>query len=154
MEGFSKISRNLSPADFTLLENFVCEIYGSKEEDINLTRFELYKKGALPSLMPPNKDCLELHCMRSAYQASVWTDLGNQLDMDAAIGFGWEIVDGQLEILWRRKEEAPADIQKVGDVTVYNIYFTDSVSGYNLYFTDTVSSYNNYFTDTVSVYNI
>lgn len=121
MEGFSKISRNLSPADFTLLENFVCEIYGSKEEDINLTRFELYKKGALPSLMPPNKDCLELHCMRSAYQASVWTDLGNQLDMDAAIGFGWEIVDGQLEILWRRKEEAPADILKVGVVTVYYI---------------------------------
>ena len=78
------------------MESFVCRLYAPSSSvcDINNLRYLLFctKRGEVESsLLPPCKDCLQLHIQRTNYQAAVWRHcLERQLDIQEPNGHGWK----------------------------------------------------------------
>ena len=114
--GFENIHQSLNPTPeaFRLIELFVCKLYGSKATQVNDARYRLYKTGTTsPSLLPPNDDALAQHVLRALYQAMVWCDMSNQLNIPSPDGHGWKETDGALDIVWRLKDIAHPQYLKV-----------------------------------------
>ena len=95
----------------TELEAFVCVLYGSKEESsIDKMRLNLFqKKDVAFESLPPNKDCLEQHCMRASYHAAIHRrSLQQVIAAPPPSDHGWIVgKDGGLAYKWMSIDETP-----------------------------------------------
>ncbi|KAJ8338104.1 hypothetical protein SKAU_G00370700 [Synaphobranchus kaupii] len=86
--------------------------------DVNDLRYLLFctKRGEVESsLLPPCRDCLQLHIQRANYQAAVWTHcLEGQPDIPEPNRHGWKTDDkgthGQGSIVMEKGEGPPQDL--------------------------------------------
>ena len=104
------------------LENFTCHLYVPKTSSskINELRYHLFcaKKGEVEShLLPPCRDCLVQHTLRSNYQAAIWRRcLEQNPSIPSREGRGWKIekegpdLDVQLVVHWMTGQPAPQAI--------------------------------------------
>ena len=96
----------LSQTTRDVLEEYVCSLYGFKnEKDINVVRYKIFTNGKKlpdPQRLPPTSDALQLHFRRSDYQVYEWKNALNcdfePLDPN---GNGWYIADGMIKIKWQ-----------------------------------------------------
>ena len=76
VQAFCQLGSSFCVQDDTLkcLQRFVCHLYGyDRENDVNTTRYSIFKKGKFSEeLLPPTEDVLLLHIKRSNYQAYIW----------------------------------------------------------------------------------
>ena len=105
----------LSDDHFEIVQKFVCELYGHKEENTNIVRYKLYaaKQGKLdPKSLPPCSDSLKLHTERALYQAFIWRNcLKSHPDIPSPVGHGWEVDDnGDYAITWNSVNPAPDEV--------------------------------------------
>ena len=81
------------------MESFVCQMYAPSSDicDINDLRYLMFctKRGEMESsLLPPCRDCLQLHTQRANYQAAVWRQcLEGQPGIPDPKGHGWKTDD-------------------------------------------------------------
>ena len=69
------ISWNVPSELFSVIEEFVCDLYGKKIRNVNLLRYGMYcaKEGNIePDNLPPCHSSLKLHVTRANYQAGIW----------------------------------------------------------------------------------
>ena len=105
----------LSQTTRDVLEEYVCSLYGFKnEKDINVVRYKIFTNGKKlpdPQRLPPTSDALQLHFRRSNYQVYEWKNALNcdfePLDPN---GNGWYIADGMINIKWQTQLPAPEAI--------------------------------------------
>ena len=98
-----------------VLEEFVCKLYGVKEEtDINICRYEIFSKvKKIPDLqkLSPTNDALYFHFYRANYQC---LECKNALNPDHVMedpaGKGWIIENDYLAIHWTTKKPAQDSI--------------------------------------------
>lgn len=74
---FLGTSWDISEESFRAMESFVCRMYAPSSNvcDVNDLRYLLFctKRGEMESsLLPPCRDCLQMHIQRANYQAAVW----------------------------------------------------------------------------------
>ena len=107
-------SLDIEDAILCSIEQMVCSAYGfPNEENINEVRYMKCcgKKLPEPTRLPPTKDELKQHVLRSNYQAFIWK---RALEGEPAIpdpdGYGWDLDDGHLSIHWMDNRPAPDEI--------------------------------------------
>ena len=80
--------------DFSAIENFVCTACRYKCKDVNKLRFLIFSKSYENNLrkLPPTKDALKLHVLRSAYVAGwIWgTALNFEVARPSPFMWGWK----------------------------------------------------------------
>ena len=104
----------LSEELFSKLNEFTCQLYGSKSPNmqVNDFRYHLFcsKKGEVEShQLPPCQDSFHKHAQRANYQTAIWRrSLEKEADIPSPVGFGWklETVD-DLVIDWMDGTPAP-----------------------------------------------
>ena len=67
-------SRELSVETLKNIEEFVCELYGKKCNDLDFLRYDLYctKGGKVErEALPPSCSSLKLHIFRANYQSAI-----------------------------------------------------------------------------------
>ena len=78
------------------LEHFTCHLYGPKTSSTNVNelRYHLFcaKKGEVEShLLPPCRDCLFKHALRSNFQPAIWRRcLEQNPSIPSPEGRGWK----------------------------------------------------------------
>ena len=97
-----------------VVEDFICERYGKKCQNINLLRYDLYcaKGGKVePEALPPCRSSLKLHVLRANCQSAVWRrSLFLQPNVPSPCGHGWEICEDTITIQWLGSKPAPEEI--------------------------------------------
>ena len=96
---------DIDDALLSLLEEYVCNLFGKKQKDINKVRYTIFKnvyekKGKIQDLsfLPPCRQSLLLHCRRSNYIAIVWRSCFDaEIDFDNISNHGWS---NDAEIVW------------------------------------------------------
>ena len=82
----------LSEEQANCLEAFVCSLYNqSTTSSVNKAIANIFKETMkIDSTMPPNKECLHLHCLRSLYQTALWRQsLTPVILAPSPVDFGW-----------------------------------------------------------------
>ena len=95
------------------LGEFVCLLYGDKiSTTVDECRYQLFKSGKYSNeALPPNGDSLQQHIKRANFQSLAWNRcLSAQLQLPPAVGNGWSLKDGQLEIMWMTRPSAPESL--------------------------------------------
>lgn len=108
-------SWDLKPDVFEVVEEFTCQMYSKNTPTVHVNdlRYEIFscKKGSVESgQLPPCRDTLLQHTLRSNYQAAIWKrSLENLPDIpEASSEHGWQIDDnGDLTIKWMTGMPAP-----------------------------------------------
>lgn len=111
IEAFSELGMtwNVSEETLTILESFVCHMYGKKDSaelgiSVDDLRYDVYcrKNGKVScASLPPCKDVLYQHIKRSNYQARIW-----RMCLDASVEecdpseHGWGVDDSGLFVKW------------------------------------------------------
>ena len=93
------ISWNVSSELFSVMEEFVYDLYGKKIKNVNLLRCEMYcaKGGKIePGELPPCRSSLKLHVTRANYQAGIWNRAmlmknGKYVRAFMNIGISWNV---------------------------------------------------------------
>ena len=71
-----ELLRDLGKGDIaieTIAEKFVCRLYNTQDvTTMDKARSQLFMKSRAPESLPPTRDALSFHIMRSHYQATVW----------------------------------------------------------------------------------
>ena len=102
----------LSATVLEVLEEYVCKLYGVKNEtDINRARYKLFTnrtKLPEPQKLPPTKDALILHLKRVNFQTPEWKSaLVAQTEYRDPAENGWKrTAENTLKIQWTEKEPA------------------------------------------------
>ena len=86
------------------IEKYVCNLYSSKESNINEARFKIFEKKQLRSKqitdlsnLPPCKRTLAFHLTRANYVAKLWKSSGTAMvDLPSPCGNGW-CDDGKIQ---------------------------------------------------------
>ena len=97
METFHELGRSwdIEDDDLLRLERFVCELYGSKLDGVNLLRHKKYcaNQGKIDAKnLPLCFDSLKYHSMRANYQVAVWCRCLDTIpDIPSPDGNGWSI---------------------------------------------------------------
>ena len=96
-------------------QQFICEMYGHKGDDVNKVRYKLYaaKKGRVdPRLIPPCFDSLKIHFARAMYQVHIWRNcLVGHPDIPSPVGRGWDLNENRdFVIKWNSINPAPDEI--------------------------------------------
>ena len=74
--------------------------------DIDANRFDLFSTSAAE--IPPSKNALKLHIMRSAYQSGwVWRNTLSASTPPSVLEWGWEIVQDEDQLTLKWVEEIP-----------------------------------------------
>ena len=61
--------------------------------------------------LPPSIGCLKKHILRANYQAYIWRNrLEKMLILPSPDGFGWKLIDEDLEIDWTDDKPAPDSV--------------------------------------------
>ena len=87
---------DIDEALLSLLEEYVCNLFGKKQKDVNKVRYTIFenvyeKKGKIQdlSLLPPCRQSLLLHCRRSNHIAKVWRSCFDaEIDFDYILNHG------------------------------------------------------------------
>ena len=101
---------------YELSEQFVCTLYGRKEDhDVNDVRCKMYcaKRGKCEAnQLPPCKSSLRKHVQRANYQCRIWREtLTPMVNIPDPVTHGWEVGDdGSLEIDWMDYQPAPDEV--------------------------------------------
>ncbi|XP_062498902.1 uncharacterized protein LOC134176238 [Corticium candelabrum] len=93
-----------------LCEEFVCKIYGKKSfTSVNSLRYHLVCTATSTSYtdLPPTHDTFVQHVRRSNYQAFLWKQCLQHGEVPSPIGHGWDIDDGDINVLWMTLSSAP-----------------------------------------------
>eukprot|EP00794_Sanderia_malayensis_P012433 gene12433-13718_t len=111
-ESFSSLGRSFPPPDRLIneLNKYVCLLYGDVVSgDVDECRYQIFKTGKYSDdALPPNRDTLWKHIERANYQSAIWNNcLAAELQIPSPVGNGWEILDGQLTIVWMTQPPAP-----------------------------------------------
>ena len=96
-----------------LCEKFVCLLYGSKTfTDVNLLRYDMFATKATESeYLPPTKDALRQHVIRSNYQAGIWLrSLQSKPQLPGADENGWYETGDGLAVQWMMQRPAPDEL--------------------------------------------
>ena len=110
---------NLSDDLLNKIQQFVCQIYGSRKEKVNDTRYELFhrkynnqNKIVDMSSLPPCESVLKLHIMRANYVACLWKKSKiAMIDLPNVIYHGWQ-PDGQIQ--WIQDDNIyPQDVEDI-----------------------------------------
>ena len=108
-------SWELTDETFELLEEYVCKLYGCREDNVDQVCFQLFQKKLKRekkiidlSLLPPCKSVLLLHTKRANCVAKIWRCSNEaQLQVPDFKMHGW---DANCKIKWLEKE-FPDNIQ-------------------------------------------
>ena len=115
VEMFSVLGSEWDLADSlkTDLKRYVCCLYGSKRENVNDTRFDLFerkqRKGVIVDLsnIPPCQSALHLQMDRANYVARLWRTSNSAMqNAPSPVGYGWD-QDGDIQWV---EEILPEDI--------------------------------------------
>ena len=114
-QAFSELS--LLPSEDTVnrhlgvIEKLVIAVYrGDTGVDIDANRFDLFSTSAAGNVreIPPSKNALKLHIMRSAYQSGwVWRNTLSASTPPSVLEWGWEIVQDEDQLTLKWVEEIP-----------------------------------------------
>ena len=89
------------------VNSFVCHLYSHDvtDGDVNTVRINIFcRKTRDVERIPPTKDALALHLLRSVYQASIWVSAcSSHIDLPRLEDHGWVVKDGKVEPLWITK---------------------------------------------------
>ena len=105
--------------NFRALENFVVAAYNFKdrkpEVTLEETRYNFFTMTAKMDLrlLPPSKNALKMHVLRSSYQAGwIWGNAISQRTPPEATSWGWTISqsDNRLQVLWQPPEINSSDV--------------------------------------------
>ena len=117
IDAFAQFGANLECDDhvLTVLENYVCKLYGCKSEKVNDARYELFCTATpLEKALPPNQDALFQHIKRACYQAYIWRlSTRNMMNLPSPMEHGWSMCDGAIGIVWLLSPPAPPEILKL-----------------------------------------
>ena len=128
-QAFSQLgsSKEVDQEVLSLLEEYVCSMYGvKKEKDVNAARTYLFKKlycpgdldkpleklkSADPSCLPPCKDVLLQKIKRTNYVAHLWKNAqySNPVKFNFN-GSGWRVDHNSMEFVWFEGEQSPCKI--------------------------------------------
>ena len=104
---------------FIHLETFVCHMYGkvvneAQQCGINHLRYSIYcqRGGKIPiEMLPPCRDVLKQHVMRSNYQTYVWRkSLEAFMSLNNPENYGWYINEEKMDVLWMTCNPAPDEV--------------------------------------------
>ena len=99
------------------VEHFVCALYnGSGEEGINEIRYKMFckSKNMQSHQLPRTKAALKHHIKRANYQAYLWKNsLQRSIEDQNPNGQGWQLKDGQLEVVWSHLAPAPDGVMQL-----------------------------------------
>lgn len=109
---FRSLGNAFPPSEELVLQlnRFVCLLYGDKNsENVNKCRFSLFKSGKCSDdQLPPTCDSLLQHIRRANYQAAIWLNcLQPHMTIPPPSENGWQIIEGQLEVVWMTIPPAP-----------------------------------------------
>ena len=108
------LSWNISEQMVNTIERFVCELYGTKMQEVNLLRYQLHcsKAGKVePEGLPPCKSSLQLHITRANYQAGIWRRAIFPLpEVPLPGGHGREIAEGEITLKWLNSKPSSEEI--------------------------------------------
>ena len=94
----------LGEHDIIRLEKVVCKLYNEHQCDrVDELRYKMFCKGknVHSHQLPPTRASLENHLKRANYQAYIWKSaLDSQSPEIGPQNQGWQLRDGQLEIVW------------------------------------------------------
>ena len=95
-------SWTISDESLAKVEEFVCKLYGSSNNCVNSTRYQLFCFAASSEkALPPNKDALHQHIKRCNYQTAVWRNALEQfITPPSPVDHGWKMADGCLAVAW------------------------------------------------------
>lgn len=127
----SEWSENKPIEHFSVLEIFVCEMYGFNSlSDVNLARLATFMKtyqvkenenilkkkcNFEGSSLPPCKSELHQHLLRTSYIAQMWTHASQRItSIVPPFDYGWQVEDGKYTFKWFDGEQLP----KVDDITL------------------------------------
>ena len=106
-------SWELSDETLEVVEDFICELYGKRCQDIDLLRYNLYcaKGGKVESeALPPCRSSLKLHVLRANYQSAIWRRvIFPQPNVPSPHGHGWDICEDAITIQWLGSKPAPEE---------------------------------------------
>ena len=111
----------LSEDTFKQLEAFACVLYdniNSGKRTVNELRYKLFvaKRGEAESTqLPPCRDCLIMHAMRTNYQVGIWRRcLEPDPEIPYPIDHGWVMdAPGVLSVDWLNGPVAPDDVMEM-----------------------------------------
>ena len=113
-KAFEQIGQTLDIPEETqeTLERFVCQLYGSKTNNISDLRYLMFcaKGGEISShQLPPSHKSLYKHILRANYQAFIWRcSLTKMENIPHPQGYGWKLNnDNELQIDWNEENAAP-----------------------------------------------
>lgn len=102
-------SNETQAGSLSIIDKFVSHVYAkTTTRSLNELWFELFKSSSSNSFreLPPSRQSLELHIMRSAYQAGwVWGNSFCQETPPSVEDFGWIIHNGQLLVKWVKEPD-------------------------------------------------
>ena len=95
-------------------EQAICTLYKSKLKKTNQVRNERWNRPTKDiSTLPPSQYSAILHLKRANYQAAIWKRcLEPHPNVPSPHGHGWEVIDGEISILWMTQASAPDIIIK------------------------------------------
>lgn len=115
---------DLQDEDFSVVEEFVCRIYGyTRIDDINLSRTATFMKAYKfsdndellkldqnfeGSMLPPCKSELRQHILRTSYIAQLWTHSHCRIPtLSSPKDFGWEEEENRYNFKWFEGDQLP-----------------------------------------------
>ena len=109
------MSWNIEDDNLLRLERFVCDLYSSKLDGVNLLRYKMYcaNQGKIDAKnLPPCFDSLKHHSMRANYQVAVWRRCLDAIpDIPSPDGNGWSTnEDNVISIFWNELKPAPEEV--------------------------------------------
>lgn len=136
-------SERIDPEVVTILEEYVCTMYGIKNErDVNEARTYLFKKlygpgdsdkpleklkSADPCCLPPCKDVLVQKIKRTNYVAHMWMNAQHSDPVKfCPDGNGWRVKDQKIEFVWFEGKQSPSKIFAESGKTLNDLNDEDS----------------------------
>ena len=107
----------LGEHDIIKLEKVVCKLYNEHQCDrVDELRCKMFCKGknVQSHQLPPTRASLENHVKRANYEAYIWKCALDPQSLDIALeNQGWQLRDGQLEIVWTVLAPAPEAVMEL-----------------------------------------
>ena len=98
---------NVTDSPRNAVDSFVCHLYSHDvtDGDVYTVPMNIFcRKTRDVKRIPPTKDALALHLLRSGYQASIWMSAcSSHIDLPRLEDHGWVVKDGKVEPLWITK---------------------------------------------------
>ena len=126
------ISWNVSSELFSVIEEFVCDLYGKKMKNVNLLRYEMYyaKGGKIePEDLLPCHSSLKLHVTRANYQAGIsHRAILPCPNIPCPNSHGWKVSRSSIDVRWLGSKPSPEGVLELISCTCKRSYSTSDSS--------------------------